>query len=490
MTNRLLAKFGLFYSLGVLLGLLVLDFCVVRWLKQVHQESAFSQLEALSRVALANLPGSWQEKELREWTRWLSQSGARVTVVDKDGKVLADSGVEVSAVPSRFPGPEIGEAMLKGSGRALGHSPMLKLDYAYLAKRYNIAEGSPIVLRFALPQQRFKQSVQVFRKTFWVAGLGFFSLSLVSWLRCSQSIARRVHRLKEFCDRVAEGDFRPLPLDRHRDELADLAKALNQTAVKLNHTISNLIEQRNWSSAILSSMEEGVAVIGTDQRMVYCNQLFCQAAGTPGISCQGRPIMEIIRHSDLLSYIQTALIAGKPIRGEVVVGSVQTRSYAVTAAPIRTNGAISGAVMVLHDITEIRRLERARRDFVANISHEFKTPLTAIQGFAETLLGGALEDDQNRRRFLEIIREHALRLGRLTDDLLKLSQIEAGKSVREAKPVDVKEIIGQCLEIAQIKAEQKRVTLDADYRDDLPKLHGDVYCLREVLHNLLDNALR
>ena len=128
----------------------------------------------------------------------------------------------------------------------------------------------------------------------------------------------------------------------------------------------------------------------------------------------------------------------KSIHGEVVVGSVRTRSFAVTSAPVRSGCSHPvGAVMVLHDITEIRRLERARRDFVANVSHEFRTPLTAIRGFAETLLEGALEDQGNRRRFIEIIHDHALRLGRLTDDLLRLAQIEAGQLKLELQPVVV-----------------------------------------------------
>jgi len=208
------------------------------------------------------------------------------------------------------------------------------------------------------------------------------------------------------------------------------------------------------------------------------------------LSCEGRPVMELIRHSDLLSMVQKALSGSETIHGEVVVGSIRTRSFAVTAAPISFEGATTGAVMVLHDITEIRRLERARRDFIANISHEFKTPLTAIQGFAETLLGGALDDAQNRMRFLEIIREHALRLGRLTDDLLKLAQIEAGQMKRETRPVAISEIVDPCLEVTRIKAEQKGLLLGVDYARDLPMLMGDVRAFQEILQNLLDNAVR
>jgi len=145
---------------------------------------------------------------------------------------------------------------------------------------------------------------------------------------------------------------------------------------------------------------------------------------------------------------------------------------------------------VLHDVSEIRRLERVRRDFVANVSHEFKTPLTAIQGFAETLLGGALRDKQNSLRFLKIIRDHAVRMGRLTEDLLKLSLIEAGKLELNLQPVTVAELVEPCVEIVRPKAEQKELTLVTECPPEVPRVLGDGNRLREVIQNLLDNAVQ
>ena len=478
------------YLLLLLLVLLALDIYVVRALKREHLDAAFSQLESLSRLALTNPPRSSDESGLMKWVTWFGQTGIRVTLIADNGKVLADSGEDPTRMENHLARPEIREALQKGSGRAVRRSPTLKLDFVYLAKRYDAGDGRPMVLRLSLPLHRLEEALAAFRGHLWIISLLILAFAGGISLLFFRTITSRIGRLKELSRRVAEGDFRPLPLDRHRDELADLSGTLSQTAMKLERTISTLTEERNRSSAVLASMEEGVAVVGNDQRVLYCNQAFCRAAGVPSISCEGRPVMEIIRHSDLLSYIQKALTGGEPTYGEVVVGSIRTRSFAVTAAPIQSDAATTGAVMVLHDITEIRRLERARRDFIANISHEFKTPLTAIQGFAETLLGGALEEPKNRRRFLEIIREHALRLGRLTDDLLKLAQIEAGKSLREAQPVAVMEIIAPCMEIARIQAEEKKLLLEADYGGDLPMLFGDVYSFREILQNLLDNALR
>jgi two-component system, OmpR family, phosphate regulon sensor histidine kinase PhoR len=141
-------------------------------------------------------------------------------------------------------------------------------------------------------------------------------------------------------------------------------------------------------------------------------------------------------------------------------------------------------------VTELRRLERVRQDFVANVSHEFKTPLTAIQGFAETLLGGALDDPGNNRRFLDIIRNHAIRLARLTNDLLKLARIEAGKLEVEFFPVGLMELIEGCAETTLLKASRKQITLEIEVPPGLPAVRGDASLLRDVLQNLLDNAIQ
>jgi two-component system phosphate regulon sensor histidine kinase PhoR len=490
MRNRLFWKIGFLYLLILLLVLAVVDIYVVRALRSEFLDAAFSQLGSLIRLALASPPASSRPYDLREWTEQFGRSGVRVTLIAEDGRVLADSLEDPTKMENHLARPEVREALSNGSGQAVRRSPTLKLDLVYLAHRYEINNAQPVVIRLSLPLYRLEDALFAFRSRLWGFSLLILIVAGGASLLFFRTVSRRIRRLREFSRRVADGDFRPLPIDQSKDELADLAGTLNQTASKLDNTIRTLTEERNQSAAVLASMEEGVAVVGSDQRVIYCNSAFCRAAGVPTMSCEGRPVMELIRHSDLLSIIQKALAGGETIHGEVVVGSIRTRSYAVTSAPIRSDGHKAGAVMVLHDITEMRRLERARRDFIANISHEFKTPLTAIQGFAETLLGGALEDAQNRRRFLEIIREHALRLGRLTDDLLKLAQIEAGQMQREMQSVPVSEIIDPCIEVARIKAQQKELFLEAEYAKDLPLLLGDVRSFHEILQNLLDNAIR
>ena len=153
-------------------------------------------------------------------------------------------------------------------------------------------------------------------------------------------------------------------------------------------------------------------------------------------------------------------------------------------------GEKSGAVLILHDITELRKLERVRRDFVANVTHEFKTPLTAIQGFAETLLAGALDDPQNRVRFLEIILEHSRRLARLTDDLLKLSKMDADRLELEIRRLSVSQFVEGCIETTQRPAAERDLRISVNLPQRIPDIAADRRRLAEVLQNLLDNAMQ
>jgi two-component system, OmpR family, phosphate regulon sensor histidine kinase PhoR len=339
-------------------------------------------------------------------------------------------------------------------------------------------------------------TVMVERRFLWIAALIILLLTGAISLLFSRSFSMRVRRLEEFSHRLAAGNFQPIePADR-RDELASLARAMNETAERLAQTFRSLTDERNRTTAILESMIEGVAVVGADERVLFSNSAFAQILSSGGLemsSAPGRLLVELVRQSDLLNTVRHVLATGQREESEVTVGTLRPRTFAVTATPVggsEAAGANLGAVLVLHDISDLRRLERVRRDFVANVSHEFKTPLTAIQGFAETLLSGALEDTANRSRFVEIIRDHSIRLARLTDDLLKLSQIEAGRLELDHRPVNISALVSSCVETVQFQAEKKQQTITVRCAPDLPAISADANRLREVLLNLLENAVQ
>lgn len=500
MKIRLFWKLGLSYLVLLLAVLLAIDLYSSRVLRRDYLRTAEAQLGSLTRLTQSRPPRVDDSAGLASWAAWMAQSGARVTVIATDGRVLADSARDPETMENHANRPEFQQAMANGEGESVRHSHTLDRDLVYHAIRFQPAAGPPVVIRLAVPLAQIDQALGDIRQRLWTASLLILLLGGVISLLLSRAFSARIERLKRFAGRVALGDFQPLPPDHSGDELADLARALNDTATRLSQTIRSLTDERNRSAAILRSMAEGVAVIDAQERIIFCNRAFCEILDLDPLRCEGHRLLEAVRQWDLVAVIRKALAGQQALQSEVSVGTLRPRSFSVTAAPVPAPtagqaqaefaGQGQGAVVVLHDISELRRLERVRRDFVANVSHEFKTPLTAIQGFAETLLAGALEDRRNSRRFLEIIRDHASRLGRLTDDLLKLSLIEAGKLELDIQPIALADLVAACVETSRFQANQKQLVLDVECPSQLPRVKGDAGRLREVLQNLLDNAVQ
>jgi len=482
--------------LGLLLSVLVaVDFFAERALRSDYERTGFNQLIAIARMARAQpahfsqIPVSSRENiaALSSWVAQMAASGARVTIITTDGLVLADSQSDSQTVENHAGRPEIRDALAKGDGRSIRHSETLNRDLLYYAVRQDIPGGPPVILRFALPVEAVDEVLRPFRHSLWLASFIILLVASGAALLISRTFSGRVERLQEFSRRVAKGDFRPLLADATGDALDKLAVSLSETAALLDHTIRSLKDERNLSAAILGSMVEGVAVVDAADRVVFSNLGFAEILGLDLPPRIGSALVESVRQTELIEAVNSVLRGEPAVRAEIVTGTLRQRFFAATATAVR-GGEKSGAVLVLHDITDLRRLERVRRDFIANVSHEFKTPLTAIQGFAETLLAGAVEDPLNRGRFLGIILEHARRLARLTDDLLKLSKMDADRLELEVRPVSVSQLVESCLETSQHRAAEKDIRISVNIAENLPEIAGDRRLLAEVLQNLLDNA--
>jgi len=488
---KLFWKLGLTYLALLVMALFALDFYATRVFRSDALRAVDDQLASVENLARSRPPDVQNPASLQEWVQSISGGGARITIVASDGTVLADSAADPAKMENHANRPEVQAALANGAGKDVRQSATLGRPLVYRAYRFQPASGAPVIIRFALPLAQVNESIAEFRRRLLLASFLMLILGGAASLIYSRGFSARIERLKDFSHRVASGDFHPLPSDDTEDELTDLARALNETAAHLDRTIRTLTGERNQSSAILRSMIEGVAVIDSKERVVFCNRAFAEILNLDPVRLEGRTLVELVRQADLLDLARRALAGTDNLQGSLIIGTVMPRSFAVTATPVKSlEPAANGAVIVLHDITELRRLERVRQDFVANVSHEFKTPLTAIQGFAETLLGGALEDEKNNRRFLEIIRDHAARLGRLTDDLLKLARIEAGKLDVQYQPVSVAELVEGCAATTLFKASQRNIALNLSYPPELPAVRGDAGLLREVLQNLLDNAVQ
>ena len=323
----------------------------------------------------------------------------------------------------------------------------------------------------------------------WIPGvLLLLAAVVVVWRAAVERTRRHTESLRAALAALGGGEFRASRPEDFAGERAGVGAALTDAATQLAARFERLTDERDFSAAVLASMSEGVAVVDNRERILFVNGAFAEAVG-PADGFRGRPLIEVVRHSSLIETVEAALGSAETVRAEVEFGTVRPRTFAVTAAPV-TATAARGVVLVLHDVTEIRRLERMRRDFVANVSHELRTPLTTIQGFAETLLGGAQDDPKARQKFLEIIRDHAARLSRITDDLLKLSAIEGGSMSFQMEPVSLPRLVEHCIEAVSLRAKARGLEIERDTPQGLPQVRGDSLRLEEVLKNLLENAIQ
>ena len=497
MQRKFFWKLALTFLALLLSVLLAVDFLAERALRTNYENDGYQHLKSVARLMrLQPLPltsAAPQTPEeiaaLNTWVAANAVSGVRLTIISGDGRVLADSQSETATMESHAQRPEVQEALQNGEGHAVRQSISTHAELLYYAVRENLPGNIPVVVRLALPMANFRGPLWIFRRSLWLWSLLIFVLAGAVALLMSRSYTERIENLREFSRRVAEGDFRPLPPDGRGDSLEALGVSLNQTASRLDRTIRTLTEERNLSAAILGSMVEGVAVVNGAERLAFANPGFASILGLDVPPVAGSSLLEVVRQTELIEAVRRVL-AGEPrVEAEIATGTLRQHFFAATVAAVRA-GETSGAVIVLHDITELRKLERIRRDFVANVSHEFRTPLTAIQGFAETLIGGAIDDPQNRGRFLGIILEHSRRLARLTEDLLKLSQMDAERLELEIRPVSVSQLVESCYETSQRRALEKDLGLSLNVPSQLPEVAADARRIQEVLQNLLDNAIQ
>jgi two-component system phosphate regulon sensor histidine kinase PhoR len=495
--RNLFTKLALAFFALLLSVLMVVDFFADRALRRDYERTGFEQLEAIARIAQENPPqfsalpptDPQEISALQTWVPHMAASGARVTVVTAEGLVLADSQSEPQTMENHAGRPEIAEAMAEGRGRSIRHSATVNRDFLYYAVRQPSPAGKPFIMRFALPEETVGQVLGPFRRSLWLSSLLILLVASGVIVLVSKRFSQRIERLTAFSQRVAEGDFRPQASDGTGDALDRLSHSLNQTAARLDRTIHTLTEERNLSSAILGSMVEGVLVVNGSERVVFANQSFAEILESKVPPQPGSGLVEVVRQTELIEAARKVLAGESRVESEIVTGTLRQHFFAATVASVRASET-NGAVIVLHDITDLRKLERVRRDFVANVSHEFRTPLTAIQGFAETLLAGAMNDPQNRERFLGIIVEHSRRLARLTEDLLMLSKMDADRLELELRRIPVGPFVESCIETSTPRAKEKDLKLLVNLAERVPDIAGDRRRLTEVLQNLLDNAIQ
>ncbi|HEU0012445.1 MAG TPA: ATP-binding protein [Longimicrobium sp.] len=412
---------------------------------------------------------------------WLGAvSGRRVTLIRRDGTVIGESQVDderLAAMENHASRPEIRAALQGRLGRAVRRSASVGMDELYMA--VPAAGGS--VIRLAVPLREVRATVARVRRG--VFGVGALALALTALLSLGFSVAitRPLRRLAAVAREMAGGDLGRRARTRRDDEVGELAEALDTLAAELQRRLGQLEGERAEMQALIDSMSEAVIAVDERGRVRRANpaarRIFALSGDPRGLAPD-----QVARRPAFLELVRRA------IDGEAVPPSELThhgRHLLATAHALPAGGA----VLVFLDVSELRRLEGVRRDFVANASHELKTPLTAIRGYAETLLDPQLPPELGRQ-FAGTVRENAERLQRIIDDLLDLSRIESGGWRVEPEIVSLREIAHDAWSSVQAAAAPKGVELRVDVPAECEFVDADPAAVRQVLANLFSNAVR
>ncbi len=327
--------------------------------------------------------------------------------------------------------------------------------------------------------------------------IGIWSLLVAAMLAAvsllhSRRIARPLEELQEGAERFARGDL------AHRLPVADsleigaLAETLNHMAAELDDKLRAVVRQRNEREAILSSMVEGVLALDADDRVIRINQAAARLINIDPARAEGRTLPELVRSSELYRLVDAVAASQQPSEGEIVLRGRDERILHVNGTVLsNARGGQPGVLLVLHNVTQLKKLEKVRRDFVANASHELRTPVTAIKGFVETLLDGAMNDPAELKRFLEIVDQQTDRLNALFEDLLTLSRIEqeAERAEIAVSPSPVRPVLEAAVEACRFKAAEKDIRIELNCPADLQAAINPPL-LEQAVINLIDNAVK
>ncbi len=405
-------------------------------------------------------------------------AGTGVAIVRRDGTVLADSALGQSGAKSA----EASVPLNSSEIRAITVQHRKFGQHVAEGVLYVTAPAGIYIVRLSSPLRDIQATLHVARTSlFWATLLALLLATLVSAL-LAHAVARRLARIVEFAHSLAAGDFSARIHETARDEIAAVANALDTTAVRVEAVFRELEDSRKELETVLDSMEEAVIAVDAQSRIHWTNRLMVRLIGAPIHS--GSALVQTVRDPDLLACVEQALSLRVTVNGRAR-SVVPGRIFEVSAAPMLGGSA----VVVLHDVTEIDRVERTRRDFIANVSHELRTPLTSISGYAETMLEEDRGLTSQTRDFLSIISRNAARMTRLTEDLLALARIESGEYKLNLKPVAAGLLMQEASAIVAGLLMDRDLVLEKG--EAAPgSVMADTDAILQVLSNLLENAVK
>ncbi|WP_263560152.1 two-component system histidine kinase PnpS [Paenibacillus polymyxa] len=414
---------------------------------------------------------------------------SRVTFIRKDGTVVGDSLSNPRKMENHASREEIRQATSEGIGRTIRYSETLQRNMLYVAEPVVSDKGFDGYIRLSMSLKAVEEGMQ----RGWTAiGIGlvllFIAAGLMSY-HIARSLTSPIEHITGVANRISGLDYDARVGVQRRDEVGQLGEAINRMADSLQNQMKTIRDNEDLLQSVMSNMTGGILMIDARECIALVNRESERMLGVVGKRVTDKPYHELKKHYELTKLIEGSIQSRERLHGEVHLYNPEERLVLLDGVPMyEDEGGYRGMLFLLQDITAIRRLENMRSEFVANVSHELKTPIAAVKGFAETLLGGGVKDEETARSFLQIIYDESERLNRLIGDILELSKIESKRSPLDCSPIHISSFIESLLEKLNNVAAKKRITLHMDIPDEL-FMEADEDKLQQIFLNLLSNGI-
>ena len=412
--------------------------------------------------------------------------GARITIIDEDGVVLGDSEKDPSTMENHGNRPEVIEALSSGVGSSIRYSTTLSCDMMYVAVPILVGGELDGIARVSLPLAEINESLAHIKQRI-VAGTAIAALvAIVVALEVSRSTTKPLKGLTRMSRRMARGELDQKIQVTSKDEVGELAGAFNQMAARLKEMVALLTNERDKMAAILSTMGDGILIVDGKSQVTMVNNVVEGMFKLSEDEALGQSFIEVVRDHELDEVLQRCLKTREQ-QTKLVETDPGKQFLGMIATPLQGE---AGCLVLLQDLTELRRLETVRRDFISNISHELRTPIASLKAIAETLHDGAIDDAAVAREFLHKINTETDRLAQMVNELVELSRIESDEVSLKLEPADLGAVVKQTAERLRAQAERGGVSLELDISPALGKAQADKERVEQVLVNLVHNAIK
>lgn len=492
MQRKILLAFITLLLIGVLItGVLALSFFRVEYSNGVEDS-----LESKSMLIKEFLILHENESKLdfeKIATMFSKRANARVTFIDSDGWVVGDSDTDIKELENHGDRPEVKKAFEGEVGVSRRYSDTLNSTMIYVAVLFEDNTDGLSIIRLSMPLEDLNNINRTMLEYIVISIVAGLLVAFLLGFRYVKTVTDPIKQLTNATKEIAQGNYGEKVYLKTEDELGILTENFNLMSMKLSDTINQLQDSNTKMRATLSSMINGLIALDNSKKIMFINPTAEEMFNLKEDDVKGKHILKVIRNNILDDLIQKLIKNNISSKNEIEIYEPTHRILNIYSNPIRLSyDSIEtiGVLILIQDVTEIRKLERMRTDFVANVSHELKTPLTSIVGFIETLKDGAAENEAIRNKFLDIMDIEAKRLTFLIQDILLLSEIENKNSVLKQEKIDVSKSIHEVNQFLEGLANQKSIKIVEKVEENLPNIYGSIGWFKQMLINLIENSIK